>query len=262
MTYQTAFPIIFCSQYPDCSKIQVELPFGLPPFNFDNPCCEGLNVTLDQLEGLLRPMIPFLKLLECGVKLMSIILAIPEAMGPPPDISKIVELIEAVADFTTKCVPYILSLIPVLPTAIIAFCRMVRGLAQLVLTILRCLKKVVVLNVSIAADVLSLNASIDPLLQEAGLCLKGQNDVLQDGIIGKLKSLMSVFSLINMLLEFLFEFIPPLKDALTELGLYPISDNIDFSSGSLPENIIEIIDTLIVVFTAIESASNICAVGS
>lgn len=260
----TSLPLLFCSSYPTCLKVTVEMPFGLPPFSFDDPCCEGLAITLDQLEGLLRPLIPFLKLLDCATKLISISLAVPEAMGPPPDIGKIVELVEAVAAFVLDCLPYILSLVPVLPTAIIAFCKMIRGISRLVLTILRCVKKVFVLNISISGDILSLKSSRDPLLVNTGICLQGQNDTLNNSLMAKLGSLLNVFNLINLVLEVLFTFIPPLKDAMTSTDppIYPISPSYQVGGGSpLPASLLEIMDTLIVVFTLIEGAANICSGG-
>jgi len=252
-------PVIYCSEYPDCSKVEVELPFGLPSFSFDNPCCEGLNITLDQLEGLLRPLIPFLKLLECAVKLISIVIAVPEAIGPPPDPGKIVEMAEAIADFLTKCLPYILSLIPILPTAIIAFCKMIRGIARLLLTILRCLKKVFVINISIAGDVLTLDASIDPLLKGLSSCLADQAATLRNSLLDKLGALLNTFTLLNMLFEVLFTFIPPLKQAMEDQGLYPITP--DMSKGVMPPSLGTSLDTLITIFTFIEAATNICAGG-
>lgn len=261
MSYNvTCFPLLTCKDYPDCADIEVELPFGLPSFSFKNPCCDGFDVTLDQLAGLLRPLQPFLKLIECAIKLVSIVLAVPDAIGPPPDIGKIVEMAEAIADFITKCLPYILSLVPVLPTAIIAFCRMVRGIAQLILSVLRCLKKVFFINLTIAGDILTLNAAIDPLLQKMGICLQGQNDVLLQGLVNKLNQFLNIFNLINMLFEVLFTFIPPLKSAMEEHGLYPIAPNM--APHVMPPDLGETLDDLIVVFTLIEGVSNICAGGS
>lgn len=264
MSYSiTSLPIIFCSEYPDCAKVNVELPFGLPPFSFDNPCCEGLNITLDQLEGLLRPLTPFLKLLECALKLISIVTAIPEAIGPPPDIGKIVDIVEAVADFLSKCLPYILSLVPVLPTAIIAFCKMVKGIAQLILSILRCLRKVFTISISISGDILALNLSTDPFLVNMGICLAGQNDLLNNGLLGKLAALLNVFDLVNSLLEVLFTFIPALKEAMTSTDppIYPIVPNYNVTGGVIPESILDVVDQLIVIFTVIEGVTAICSGG-
>lgn len=261
MSYSvTALPVIFCSAYPDCSKILVPMPYGLPDFSFDNPCCEGLNITLDQLEGLLRPLTPFLKLVECALKLVSIVMAVPDAIGPPPDIGKLVELVEAAADFVTKCLPLILNLSPASPFALVAFCKMVRGVAQLVLSILRCLRKVIVLNISITGDAIALSTSVDPLLRDMGICLAGQNTVLSNGIIGKLNSLLNVFTLINTLLEVLFTFAPALKTALTdtEPPIYPIRSSYTIAEG-LPPSIVESIDSLIVVFTVVEGAAGVCS---
>ena len=263
MSYSvTSLPLVFCSTYADCTKVVVDLPFGLPQFSFDNPCCEGLNITLDQLEGLLRPLYPFLKLLDCAVKLISITMAIPDAIGPPPDVGKIVELVEAVAQFVFSCLPYILSLIPIIPTAIIAFCRMIRGISQLVVSILSCLKKVFFINLAIAGDILSLQTSNDKLLINMGICLKGQNDILNNNLLGKLGALLNVFTLINLVLQVLFTFIPPLKKAMTSTNppIYPITPN--YSAGIMPPALGGTLDTLIVVFTVIAAASNICAGGS
>jgi hypothetical protein len=264
MSYSvTSLPLLFCADYPTCLKVEVELPFGLPTFSFDDPCCEGLNITLDQLEGLLRPLIPFLKLLDCATKLISITMAIPDVIGPPPDIGKIVELIEAVADFVGECLPYILSLVPILPTAIIAFCKMIRGIARLILTILRCVKRVFVLNIAIAGDVLSLNTSIDPLLVNMGICLQGQNSSLNNSLLAKLGSLLNVFNLVNLVLEVLFTFIPPLEEAMTDTDppIYPITANYTVSGSPLPTALLTIMDVLIVAFTIVEGATNICAGG-
>jgi hypothetical protein len=256
----TATPLLSCSPYPDCADIEVELPFGLPPQTFRNPCCEGLDLTLDQLSGLLQPLYPFLKLLDCALKLVGIVLAVPDAIGPPPSIGKIAEMAEGLVVFTTECLPYILSLVPVFPTAILAFCRMVRGIARLVLAICRCLKRVFYVNISISADILALSASSDPLLVEMGLCLSGQNDLLLNGLLTKLNQLLNVFTLINSLFEILFTFIPVLKEEMESNGLYPIAPNM--SAGVMPPNLGDTMDGLIAVFTLIESASNICAGGS
>jgi len=256
-------PLIFCSEFPDLSSVTVDLPFGLGTYSFDNPCAEGLNVTIGQLEGLLRPIIPFLKLLDCAIKLISIVTAIPEAIGPPPDIGKLIDLTQAVADFLADCLPYILGLLPILPTAIVEFCLLLRGIARLMIVILRCLKKGFLINIEFAADSIILEQSKDPALQKMGICLKQQNQALSDGLASKVGSIINVFKLINLLLEVLFNFIPPLKTAMTSTDppLYPLDINIT-SGVTAPSDFITIIDDLLVIFTLIEGAANICAAGA
>lgn len=257
----TQFPIIFCNEYTDCSPIIIEPPFGLPSYTFNNPCCKGLDTLLADLNGLMGPLTPILKVLNCFLTLIEIVTAIPDILTklPSPDaLKKAAQLVDKVAKFVTDCVPYLLSLPPVLPPAIIQFARFIRGIMQMLISILSCLKRAFTVLIQINLDIFQLNASNDDYLKQMGLCLDTQGQTAASGLRNILNALLSPFTLINALIGA----IPPLADLLQQNNLYPITPVIPVLGS--PGDIIDLtwIDDLIGVLSAIETVANIAALGS
>lgn len=254
------FPIIFCAGYPSCEPITIEPPFGLPPKTFRDPCCAGIDALMVDFSDLLAPIYPFLTIVDCLVKLIDIVTAIPESIGPPPDITKLAELGNKVADFL-PCVGKITALAP-LPVNIVAFARFIRGLMQLLIALLECFRRAFTVYIDLVADVYQLSGSPDDYLRQMGICLGEQANTMRGQLGLLLQSLLNVFTLLNTVLGIMLEAVPPLKDYLEEEGLYPIDPNIDVSVD--PNQVADLswIDTIVTVLSAIEVVANIAAGGT
>ena len=250
-------PIIFCSTYSDCQDIIIPVPFGLPAQTIENPLCNGLDRTLDGLNKLMRPFVPFLHIMECALKVTNIMTAIPDMIGPPPSISKIAEVAENIADFVTNCLPYLIKLTPI--GSVTDFCSMLKGISQALYAILSALKQVYSVQLNLQVDVFQLNTSTDPYLQRQGVCLQSQLDTLTNNLGSKLDIVIDVLGILNQLLGSIADQIPPLKNALVNSGVYPIVPN--FEPGIVPPNV-GFIDDLLIILNLVGGAANICALGT
>jgi hypothetical protein len=201
--------IVFCAPYPNCTPITLHLPFGLPQVAFTDPCCRGLDLSLDKLNNLLAPLMPFLQLIACVAKLVDIVLGIPASLGPPPSPSKIVKLVGKVSDFVTKCLPLIASFVPI-PFIPSPFCALVRDICAIISALLTCLKRALVIHIGCDSDVLLLASSSDAALNAMGICLAGESSQLATDFVNKMLALNSPFTMINLLISL----IPGLPQAI------------------------------------------------
>lgn len=245
-------PLVFCASVPSCLNLPLNLPFGLPILTFQDPCCKGIDLTLDQLNQLLAPLMPFLQLLDCVMKLVNIVMAIPDSLGPPPDVGKIVEIIGMVAQFFGVCVPLLLSFIPGNP---IPFIKLVRDICNIIISVLQCLKRLLTVFIQIAADVLMLSTTTDPYLHNMGICLAQHNNSLGANIKDKLGGLLNIFVLINTLIGL----IPPLAEVLEEAGYYPLAP---IMGGNEPPASVEFLDVPINILIVVSTICNIAVGGS
>lgn len=249
---QLDFPLVYCFPVPRCAPTNIPLPFGLPGVTLDNPCCQGIDLSLDQLNNLLAPLYPFLRLIGCAVELIQIVLAIPDAMGPPPSPGKIIQLGQHVSDFVTNCIGYIISLTPagIIPE----MACMLAGVCQFIYQLLICLQNVITVNVSISADALFCSQSTDPGLQAMGVCLDAQGANLAAALLDKLASLLSIFSVLTLIINILINAVPGLGSALQQAGLpnpivLPnISLHAPITDPTILQNIAVVFQTLYSVF--------------
>lgn len=246
-------PIIFCNSYQSCGPIKINLPFGIGAQTLSDPCCTDLDLTLGQFGNLLAPLLPFLNIIGCVTKLVEIVLAIPDAIGPPPSVSAIGKIVGKITTFMTKCIPMFLSFIPG-PNPI-PFCQLIRDLCHLIVAILSCIRRKMVIFINLSVEMLLYSNSPDPDLRALGLCLAGQNDSLMGDLLAKLGAISNLFDIINLIIGL----IPPLALALQNMDppLYPLSP---FIPGPMTDT--KVLDDLISVFQLIQNVANICAGGS
>ena len=249
--------VVYCAAYQPCAPISLEMPFGLPSQRFSDPCCKGIDRLMIDLGSLLAPITPFLTLADCLAKLIDIVLTIPDCLGPPPNPFEILGLIDKIFDFI-PCVARILGLAP-LPINIIAFAKFVRGLMDIVIAILSCIKTLLGVSLSISLDLLSLNLSTDQDLRRMGACLASQSATFGQRIADLLKSLGLLFTLINAFLNVILSAIPPLQVYLRDENLMPLSLNMDLS---VPPVSTAPLDAVITVLSAIRAVANVIAGGS
>lgn len=254
-------PIVFCGTYIGCDPIHLDLPFGLPSTDISDPCCKGIDQLMVDLGNLLAPIMPFLQLLDCVVKLTELVTLIPDAIGPPPSISKLASIGSKITAFI-PCVNKLLELAPLpLPNNIIAFARFIRGLMQITIAILNCLKRMVTVSLQLSADIVALSLSDDAALREMGICLVEQNNQVGLDILSKINSLMNIFNLINAFLGIVLTAVPPLKSALESADppLYPIVPTLSVTG---PPTDFDSINSTIAILSAIEAFANIVAGGT
>lgn len=251
----TALPMIYCDEYSRCETIPVALPFGLPTFQFSDPCCRGLDTLAKDLGQLLAPLMPFLNLLDCIVKLVEIVLAVPDAIGPPPDPMEVLKIGGKITKFL-PCVVNLAKMAP-LPINIIEFAKFILSLVRILLALLRCLKRVLRVRISLQADILSLGNSTDPLLLEMGRCLVEQDLRLGDNVRAQVNALLNIFNIINAFLGIILLAVPPLKSEMESRGIYPIVPDMEATGGVSFEGIdstIAVLQTIEVIVSVIAGA--------
>lgn len=251
--------VVYCGSYQPCAPIEIAPPFGLPKYYFVDPCCRGIDTMVLDLGHLLAPMTPFLILTDCLVKLVNIVLAIPDAIGPPPSPFKVMGIVSMISEFV-PCVTNLLGLAPLpLPTNILAFARFIRGLMDMMIAILQCLKKLLDVYISINVDLAALRVSLDPSLFGMSACIAQQSASVGEGILALMKALDALLALINAFLGIVLAALPPLKAELTNNNLYPLRLNISLAA---PPTDTAGIDALITVLTLVRVAANVLAGGT
>jgi hypothetical protein len=188
-----------------------------------DPCCQGIEVSIDQLNKILAPLYPFFQLIGCASSAIQLLQLIPQAIGPPPDVGAITK-IAGILQKLVSCAGLILSYTPLYMGVEIAC--LVKGLSQFVSALLTCLMTVVRVNVQMSTDAFLCSQSSDPGLRAMGICLAQQSSALQNALLDKLGSLNSVFNLFNLILEM----IPGVGDQLKKAGMLPIPLTFDTSA--------------------------------
>lgn len=252
----TALPIIYCDEYTRCETITLSMPFGLPEYKFNDPCCKGLDTLALDLGQTLSPLMPFLNLLDCIVKLVEIVLAVPDAIGPPPSAMEVMKI----GGKITKFIPCVLNLAKMapLPTNALDFAKFVLSLVRILISILRCLKRVFKIQVDIRGDILKLGASDDEFLQRMGQCLIEQNLALGQNVKANIEAILNIFNLVNAFVGIILVAIPPLKSRLEEKGAYPITPSFSVDASPLD---LSGIDSTIAILQFIEVIASALAGG-
>lgn len=215
------FPITFCGGIPTCESTTVKLPFGLAPVTVNDPCCQGFDLSIDQLNKLLAPIAQFLTAMQCVTEIFQVVIDLPTAitdaiaLNPKP----LGDIANKLIDFSKHCMPLLLSFTP--PGAVISICCMLVGVCEVLLNIIVCLQKAIVINVECNSEVLLLSKSTDDTLRQMGICLSGQTDSLSQQLLNKVASLLDIFKIINLIISI----IPPTKPPLP-----PITHVIDISA--------------------------------
>lgn len=245
---QLQFPVIICLQYDPCATTTVPMPFSLPPATLPDPCCIGIDAALKVLNDLMRPLYPFLQLITCATMLINVVASIPGALGPPPNPGKPIALLN---QFLSQCLPLIISYTPI--GMIIELACMIAGIIKFLIQLLQCLINILTLNFSVTADALICLSSSDPALNTMGNCLTEQAAALGQALLNQTNVLLAVFNLINAIISV----IPPLQQAMSNAGLFPICPGF---SGSLQATLP--LENLIMILQEIYSIVNLFCTGA
>jgi hypothetical protein len=205
-------PTSICVQVPSCPPITIHFPLGIPPLHLDDPFCAGLDLSIAQLNQGLMPMIPFFNLFGCAMDIVSIVLAIPKAIGPPPDISQIQVIVQKSIQFASSCIPMLVGYLPVGIAPSIAV--MMKSLCQYLIALLNVLAKTVTVNNAVAAEALVAQASKDAQLRAMGDCLSAQSAQLAQALLNKLGNVLDIFTLMSTIISFVTSFIPGLPNPI------------------------------------------------
>lgn len=203
----TQEPILFCNVYPVVAagayvnipglNIQVDglirLPYGLSPIKYDSTC-EGVHISIENINVLLTGVIPFLRLADCVVKIIKFAQAVPDALGPPPRPDKLASSVAALGD----CLTLLLSF--TLPLAMLDFCKLIRDIIRFALLVLWCIRQSLMIKLESDNEATTLLGSADARLQDMGACLQTQNAALQTEINGKLSGVTLLLTAINILI--------------------------------------------------------------
>ena len=245
-------PIPFCAEMQGCLGVEFNLPFGIGVKKLPDPCCVGIDASLEQLFSSFGPFLPAIKILGCLVKVAQLATAIPDALGPPPDPFAIADLVKLAKDLA-ECVSYLVNLAPG-PGSVISFCKFIRDISGYLVGILECLQTAIRINVSVGVDVLALNRSVDPLLRQQAECLQTQNAVLSARILSQASQVLNLISLLNLIIGA----IPLVQEAMEAAGAYPIVPNLTLDS---PLTDTEGLTLVINILRVVQSAASACAGG-
>jgi hypothetical protein len=197
MTAEKA-PLELCVPVSPCTPVKfTNLPFGLPATTWTDPCCQGVDASVIQINQQLAPLLPFLQLIDCATKLIDIVTAIPKSIGPPPDIGKLASIGQLISDFISKCLPLIISYTPI--GMVLPIICTVKHVIQVIMSMLSCLSKLVKANVAFTADALLMSNSSDPLLREQGICMTAQAAANAAHLSDQLGSVNGILLLITAL---------------------------------------------------------------
>ena len=240
----TQEPIEFCNEYPAFSvEGKITLPFGLPEISYDTSCV-GIFTSMGDINANLAAIYPIISVANCILKVIEVVQAIPDSIGPPPDPTVLIQKIAELGD----CINLLLQFSGwgAIPT----FCALVRDLINFTITILGCLAALLQVAIDCQAELTALQDSTDPRLQEAGECLATHCEGLGSEIEFKFEGIGIFVSLINAMLSILP---PPLGG--TTIGLPSGGLNIDASGVEAINALIEVLEAAVVPFEA-------CAGGS
>jgi hypothetical protein len=239
-------PLDFCADYPSFTvggDASLHLPLNLPPVTFDGTC-EGFNETMATLNAQLSFLFPIIRIVECVLKVIDAVKAIPDSLGPPPDPTIIVERIADLVD----CIGVFLQFTGY--GAIPDFCKFFRDLMRFIITALDCLITMLTISIESGEEVNVLKESLDPDLVKMGNCLEAQNELLSAQINARFSGMKVIILLLNALLGALPE---PLK-----------AEKIEIDGGSIdisPAGLLALQD-VIVVLEAAEAVFDACALGT
>ena len=203
----TKEPVLCCNIYPTIAagadvlipglnisvNGMIHMPFSLTPVTYTSSC-EGIHISVPNLNVMLSGVMPLLQLCDCVLKLIKFAQAMTDALGPPPDPSKITK---ALSDLG-HCFTLLLSW--TLPLAFLDFCKLIRDIIRFILLVLWCIRNSLQVKLESDSEAAALVGSADARLQDMGACLTVQNAALQTEIEAKLNGVELLLSAINILI--------------------------------------------------------------
>jgi len=189
-------PLVECLDMPnyrDGADASIHMIFGLPDVKFDGSC-EGLQTSMASLTANLSAFYPIIRIVNCILKIVEVIQAIPDSIGPPPDPTVLVQKLAALAD----CITLFLSFTGY--GAIPDFIQFLADLCSYLLDVLECMRVMLEVKIDSDAQADALNASADAQLQSMGACLTIHNDALGKQLSGKFSSMEVIIILFNSII--------------------------------------------------------------
>lgn len=237
-------PLDFCNDMPDFkfgADARISLVFGLPEITF-NADCQGINQSVPSINLALSGIFPIIRLAECVLKVIEVVKAIPDTVGPPPNPTKIIKKISELAG----CITLLLEFSGF--GAIPAFCKMLRDIVRFCIAVLECLKVAMTVSITAGEELELLNASADLSLNEMGSCMAVQNAALEAQLNARIDGLGAVISMLNILFAALP---PPISDIAPIPDLTPPIEISNAGTAAL--------DDAITALQVVETALDACA---
>jgi hypothetical protein len=208
--------------------VKVTVPFVGTVVNIPDPCYAGggLDESIKAVQDLLNPVFPLLQLAACAMKLVDIAIGIPDAMGPPPSPSKVIQLVQDVETFVTQCIPFLLTLTPI--GAVIQVVCFIVGICQFLIGLLNCIMSFLVHLLTLSVDAQVCLGSSDLSLQAMGRCLNLQSTAMQGALQNQMTALNCVFTILNGILKTMTA---PLSQVGVDVSKTCITLNLNTSVG-------------------------------
>jgi len=179
-----------------------------PPLSFDGGChgCDYASALMMQIQPMMSAFGMPLCLLKCVSALIGFANAMTDALGPPPDPSKIAA---ALAKIATDCLCVAEAALPPPAGTICQFLKMVRDVVKVIALVLDCLDAL--LSSVVTMRVQGSLIALDPLAPQraAGVCLGGQASGYNAMMIGKMGSIKPLLDLIEPIFTLLGAVMPP-----------------------------------------------------
>ncbi len=196
-------PIPQCQGIPDFPDLlEITLPGGATLSQVisavkavPNSVDMGINL-MQQVQPAMAPLIPIFDIVDTMATLFKVVQAIPESLGPPPDITKLTRLFPELNEKMNK----LLKLIPQLSVPL-----MVKGLLDLLIATLHGVRSqllalnqqmVSVTNAAARASLLS-----DPELTSIALCAQNNIEKQAKNIVQSLAALKNLINLMNLFMQ-------------------------------------------------------------
>ena len=167
--------------------------------------CDLMSAIMGQLSPLMGSLGLPLCLLGCMTALVNVSKALEDALGPPPDPSKIAT---AVTQVITKCECVVGFALPPPVGVICDFLKLVRDIINIVAGVINCvvgiLEHLITLNLKANINI----GSNNPDIAYAGTCLLGQTQVMMDTVNGKMGAMAVIFSIIQPVVSLIESALP------------------------------------------------------
>lgn len=222
--------------------------------------CDGCQIVSNfmiQLQPLLAAYGLPLCLLGCMTSFITLALALPDSLGPPPDPSAI---ISAVAQVVERCQCVVQLAMPPPVGPICAFLLMVRDIIVIIKMVSDCI-------IGLIRHLITLNLSAslllgDPDTEKAGACLAAQVQRLCDALRGKMDPVTKLWQIIQPILALLAAVTPaPFSETMEQLSTGFIAFGDSFSVGAPPGDVLDALTTFQeILTTSVEVMNTVVAI--
>lgn len=254
-----------CAPLP---PLNLTIPFmgaglsGSGNLNLDSGCanCEIVGNFMLQLNPLLSALGLPLCLLGCAAAMLEFALAVPDALGPPPNPGK---LVTAVTNLAPACSCLVGMALPPPVGPICDFLKMVRDIVQLFFEILSCLVGLVQHLITLNLSASLMLGSPVPGIVSAGQCLSDQILLLMDALNGKLGGFNTIIGIMKPIFTLLGALVPsPFNTQITNLqngfAVFTASTSIGTPPGSFLTSLQTLVTIVGDVYAALQTLAQVC----